>query len=227
MQENQVRWKHYNSIDCLCHAVCDAIALSAHRAIAQRGRFSVVLAGGNTPRAIYRLLRDLTMDWSKWHVYHGDERCLKPDHEERNSLMVQQVLLDHVAIPAQQVHHIPAELGPLAGASAYAKTLQGVGCFDLVLLGLGEDGHTASLFPGHAVDNRADAVAVFDSPKPPAQRITLSQKRLNHAEQVIFIVSGAGKQQAVNDWRSGVAIPATLIQAANGVDVHCYEVELA
>lgn len=224
MQDKPVRWQHFNSIDCLRHAVCDAIALSASRAIAQRGRFNLVLAGGNTPRAIYRLLRDLNMDWSKWHVYHGDERCLATDHEDRNSLMVEQVLLNHVAIPPNQVHHIPAELGPVAGAKAYAQTLQGLGSFDLVLLGLGEDGHTASLFPGHALDNSAHAVPVFDSPKPPAERITMSQQRLNDAQQVIFIVSGAVKQQAVDNWRSGVAIPATLVQPANGVDVYCYEV---
>lgn len=227
MQVNSVRWQSFESIDCLRHAACDAIALSAKLAIAQRGRFDLVLAGGNTPRAIYRLLREVQTDWSKWHVYHGDERCLCPDHEDRNSLMVQQVLLDHVPIPPQQVHHIPAELGPVAGAGAYAKTLQDVGRFDLVLLGLGEDGHTASLFPGHAIDNSADAVPVFASPKPPSERISLSQKRLSDAEQVVFIVSGAGKQQAVNDWRRGLAIPASLIRPANGVEVYAYELSLA
>ncbi len=226
MQDKNTRWKHYDSIDGLRHAVCDAIALSAQRAIAQRGRFSIVLAGGNTPRAIYRLLRERNMDWSKWHVYHGDERCLSPDHEDRNSLMVQQVLLDHVLIPASQIHHIPAELGPQLGAGAYAQTLQACADFDLLLLGLGEDGHTASLFPGHALDNGADAVPVFNSPKPPAERISISQHRLNRSLEVIFIVTGAGKQQAVNDWRSGVAIPATLIRSANGVDVYAYEVDL-
>jgi 6-phosphogluconolactonase len=105
--------------------------------------------------------------------------------------------------------------------------MRNVASFDLVLLGLGEDGHTASLFPGHAVDNSADAVPVFDSPKPPSERISLSQNRLSDAQQVIFIVSGAGKQQAVNDWRGGVPIPATLIRPANGVEVYAYEVSLA
>jgi 6-phosphogluconolactonase len=226
MQETPVRWQPFDSIDDLRHAVCNAVVLNASRAIAQRGRFNLVLAGGNTPRAIYRLLRDRQTDWSKWHVYHGDERCLSLNHEDRNSLMVQQVLLNHVPIPAQQVHHIPAELGPIAGASAYAKTLQGLGPFDLVLLGLGEDGHTASLFPGHVVDNSADAVPVLDSPKPPSERVSLSQNRLSNAEQVIFIVSGVGKQQAVDEWRRGVAIPATLIQPDNGVEVYAYEVSL-
>jgi len=227
MQAENTRWRHFESIEALRHSICDAIVNSASKAIANRGQFSIVLAGGNTPRAVYRLLRDLPMDWSKWHIYHGDERCLPTGHEDRNSLMAAQVWLQHVTIPASQVHDIPSELGPIAGAKAYAETLDGIGKFDLVLLGLGEDGHTASLFPGHAVDNSADAVAVFDSPKPPAERITLSQNRLNDTQEVIFLVTGASKQEAVDNWRKGVAIPATLIAPKNGVDVYCYEVNLA
>ena len=227
MQENNnTRWKKFESIEALRHGVCDAIVKSANEAIAQRGRFSIVLAGGNTPRTIYRLLRDLPMDWAKWHIYHGDERCLPYDHEDRNSLMAEQVWLHHVNIPANQVHDIPAELGPIEGAKAYAKTLSGAPTFDMVLLGLGEDGHTASLFPDHEIDNSADAVPVFDSPKPPAERVTMSQNRLNNTHALIFIVTGAGKQDAVNDWRNGECIPAALITPKNGVDVYCYEVEL-
>lgn len=230
MQENKAsqsaRWKHFESIETLRHAVCDAITQSANEAIAKRGKFSIVLAGGNTPRAVYRLLRDLPMDWPKWHIYHGDERCLPPDHEDRNSLMVEQVWLDYVNIPTNQVHDIPAELGPVSGAKAYAEVLKDIATFDLVLLGLGEDGHTASLFPNHTVDNSADAVPVFNSPKPPSERVSISQNRLNNSHEVIFLVTGAGKQEAVDHWRTGVDIPATLIKPENGVDVYCYEVEL-
>lgn len=225
------RWKRFDSIEALRHDVCDAIVKSANEAIARRGQFSIVLAGGNTPRAVYRLLRDLPMDWSKWHIYHGDERCLPVDHEDRNSLMVEQVWTHHVSIPKSQIHDIPAELGNVAGAKAYAQTLAGVPTFDMVLLGLGEDGHTASLFPNHIVDNSADAVPVFNSPKPPAERITLSQNRLNNTREVLFLVTGAGKQEAVDNWRNGVAIPATLIAPEvvpnKGVAVYCYEVKLS
>ena len=226
----EISWQCYESIEALRHAVCEAIAKSANEAIAQRGKFSIVLAGGNTPRAIYRLLRDLPMDWAKWHIYHGDERCLPPSHEDRNSLMVEQVLTHYVAIPKSQIHDIPAELGPIACAKAYAETLKNVDSFDMVILGLGEDGHTASLFPNHVVDNSADAVPVFNSPKPPAERISLSQSRLNNTREVLFLVTGAGKQQAVDNWRNGVAIPASLIapdaMPNKGVDVYCHEVEL-
>lgn len=226
MQTKHTRWKRFESIECLRHGVCEAIVKSADEAIAERGQFSIVLAGGNTPRAVYRLLRELDLDWSKWHIYHGDERCLPINHEDRNSLMVEQVWLHYVNIPASQIHDIPAELGAIAGAKAYAQTLRDTSTFDMVLLGLGEDGHTASLFPGHLLDNSADAVPVFNSPKPPAERISLSQNRLNNTRQVIFIVTGSGKQAAVDNWRNGITIPATLITPKNGVDVYCYEVEL-
>lgn len=219
-----IRWKHFDSIESLRHRTCDLIVACAQEAIAKNGRFSIVLAGGNTPRAVYRLLRELPMDWSKWHVYHGDERCLPTDHADRNSLMAHQAWLQYVDIPANQIHDIPAELGNVAAAKVYAEELKAVGTFDLVLLGLGEDGHTASLFPDQAVDNSADAVPVFDSPKAPAERVTLSQSRLSNAHEVLFLVTGAGKQEAVNNWRSGVAIPASLIAPKNGVDVYCYEV---
>ncbi len=220
------RWKHFDNIESLRHSICDVIIQKANEAIAQRGRFSIVLAGGNTPRAVYKLLCDVKMDWSKWHIYHGDERCLPSDHVDRNSLMVEQSWLQHVTIPASQIHHIPAELGSVAGAKVYAETLKNTDTFDMVLLGLGEDGHTSSLFPNQAVDNSADAVPVFNAPKPPAERITISQNRLNNTRNVIFLVTGEGKQAAVDDWRKGVAIPATLIAPENGVDVYCYEVKL-
>lgn len=226
-QSSNVRWRHFESIESLRHTVCDAIVQRANEAIAQRGRFSIVLAGGNTPRAVYRLLRDVKMDWSKWHIYHGDERCLPSNHVDRNSLMAEQAWLQYVTIPVSQIHDIPAQLGPVAGAKAYAETLKNADTFDMVILGLGEDGHTASLFPNQVVDNSADAVPVFNSPKLPAERITISQKRLNNSREVIFLVTGAGKQEAVDNWRKGVAIPATLIAPVNGVvDVYCYEVVL-
>lgn len=229
-QSNQTpentRWKLFESIDALRHEVCEAIMQHASAAISKNGQFSIVLAGGNTPRAIYRLLRDMPTDWTKWHIYINDDRCLPVEHEDRNSLMVEQVWLSHVNIPVNQIHNIPAEMGPIEGAKAYAKTLENVGTFDLVLFGLGEDGHTASLFPGHAVDNSADAVPVFNSPKPPAERITMSQNRLNNTNAAMFLVTGSGKQEAVDNWRNGVKIPAALITPACGVDVYCYEVEL-
>ena len=219
----QCRWHGYSTTTELEQAAAQAILHAAQQAIGQRRAFHIVLAGGTSPRRVYELLRKADTDWAAWHVYFGDERCLPPDHAERNSRMAAQAWLDHVAIPANQIHSIPAEMGAEAAAQAYARTVKGIEQFDLVLLGLGEDGHTASLFPGHELGKAPDApaaIAVFNSPKPPPQRVSLSAYRLGAAHQVMFLVTGAAKQQAIMDWRNRVSIPATAITPANGVDVY-------
>ena len=225
-QQSATRWHSFDTQDEINQAAVSRILESADKAIQQHGSFYVVLAGGSTPKAVYQLLSDQQVDWSKWHIFHNDDRCLPVDHEERNSKMARDVWLSKVAIPESQIHDIPAELGNIEGAKAYTNTLKGVRTFDLVILGLGEDGHTASLFPNQAVDNSADAVPVFDAPKPPADRITMSQNRLNNTNEVMFLVTGAGKQEAVDNWRKGVPIPATLVTGKNGADVYCYGVAL-
>jgi 6-phosphogluconolactonase len=228
LANNQVsRWHQFHSQDEINQAAVTRILQAAEQAIAKHGSFLVVLAGGGTPKSVYQLLAKEQADWANWHVFHNDDRCLPTDHVERNSKMAREAWLNHVAIPQNQIHDIPAELGNIEGAKAYAKTLVGVRIFDLVILGLGEDGHTASLFPGQAVDNSADVVPVFNSPKPPADRVTMSQNRLNNTYEVMFLVTGAGKQDAVNDWLKGEAIPATLIAPECGVDVYCFGVKAA
>lgn len=223
---SNTRWHTFESQDAINQASVARILAAAKEAIAKHGSFLVVLAGGSTPKSVYQLLSQQQADWASWHVYHNDDRCLPADHVDRNSKMARDVWLNHVAIPQNQIHDIPTELGNVEGAKAYAKTLNGVRAFDLVILGLGEDGHTASLFPNQAVDNSADVVPVFDAPKPPADRVTMSQNRLNNTHEVLFLVTGAGKQEAVDNWRKGVKIPATLIAPENGVDVYCFGVKL-
>lgn len=225
-QQSATRWHRFNSQQEINQAAVSRILQAATAAIKKHGNFLVVLAGGSTPKSIYALLSKEQADWANWHVYHNDDRCLPVDHAERNSKMAREVWLNQVAIPQNQIHDIPAELGPIEGAKAYAKMLAGTRSFDLVILGVGEDGHTASLFPGQAVDNSADVVPVFGAPKPPAERVTMSQNRLNNTHEVMFLVTGKGKQEAVDNWRSGVKIPATLITPKCGVDVYCFDVEL-
>ncbi len=220
-------WYRFNSQEEINQATVQRILQAADEAIARYGSFLIVLAGGSTPKSVYQLLAKEQADWAHWHVYHNDDRCLPIDHVDRNSKMARDAWLNHVEIPQDQIYDIPAELGNVEGAKAYAKTLQGVRSFDLVLLGLGEDGHTASLFPNQPVDNSADAVPVFNSPKPPAERVTISQSRLNDTHGVLFLVTGAGKQDAVNHWLNGVEIPATLIAPECGVDVYCFGVKVA
>ncbi len=194
---------------------------AAMRAIERHGRFLIVLAGGNTPRAVYRKLCTGT-DWSQWHVYFGDERCLPMGDAGRNDTMAAEAWLDQVPIPRDHVHAIPAELGATAAALAYADTLYGVGAFDLVLLGLGEDGHTASLFPGRDLGvkkSAPDVLAVFDAPKPPPQRVSLSAARLSRTRELLFLVEGESKREAVTQWRMGADMPARAIRPETGVDV--------
>jgi len=221
MQTQKIDWHVFDSPEALTQAACDAIVQIAAEAIAGSGQFLIALSGGRTPSTVYQMLCQADTDWSKWHVYFGDERCLPPADGERNSLIAAQALLDHVPIPAQQVHPIPAELGAVDGAAAYCETLAGVGAFDLVLLGLGEDGHAASLFPGHTWDHTppTPAIPVKHAPKPPADRVSLSASRLSDAHQVIFLVTGAGKRHAVSQWRSGANMPVKAIVPVNGVDV--------
>ena len=217
------RWHHFTTTAELEQAAVQAILLASQQAIIQRGAFHIVLAGGTTPRRVYESLRQADADWSAWHVYFGDERCLPPDHAERNSRMAALAWLDHVAIPSGQIHPIPAELGAEIAASSYSQTVDRIAQFDLVLLGLGEDGHTASLFPNHEWGTyRAtpSTIAVHNAPKPPPDRVSLSAYRLGAARQVMFLVTGESKRQAVKDWRNGVGIPATAITPACGVDVY-------
>lgn len=217
-----VRWHPAESAVALLADARARVIEAAGAAIAARGSFVIVLSGGNTPRALYRALRDIDTDWTRWHVYFGDERCVPAHDAGRNSVMAAETLLDDVAIPREQRHAIAGELGADAAATAYAATLRGVGVFDLVLLGLGEDGHVASLFP-HAterrVDDRGDVIAVFDAPKPPPERVSMSASRLSRARAVMFLVSGASKRDAVRRWREGEAIPAARIEPDAGVDV--------
>jgi 6-phosphogluconolactonase len=216
------RWRAFGSRDALDRGARAYILDVAQAAIRERGAFRIVLAGGDTPRPVYASLRGAQTPWSAWHVYFGDERCLPADDPGRNSHMAASAWLDHVPIPPHQVHPIPAERGPESAAAAYAALLAGVGEFDLVLLGLGEDGHTASLFPGAQWDSAPTwpvAVPVRDAPKPPPQRVSLSPERLSRAAHVLFLVSGAGKRRALNEWRAGKDMPASRIAPPDGVDV--------
>lgn len=223
MSARQVcRWREFVSRADLEDAAAQAIVASAQGAIAESGAFCIVLAGGTTPRNVYRQLRAAAMDWSLWQVYFGDERCLPVADPERNSAMAATEWLDHVAIPRGQIHPIPAELGPEEAAAFYAQEVSAIGSFDLVLLGLGEDGHTASLFPQQpweTVPTLPLAIPVLDAPKPPAQRVSLSPARLSAARQVLFVVNGVDKQPALQAWRAGAAIPASRIDPPGGVDV--------
>ncbi len=177
MQTNS-RWHTLETAEQVAEAACRQILNAAASAISERGKFKLVLAGGSTPEKVYRLLAESNADWANWHIYYGDERCLPADHQDRNSLMATQVLLDKVAIPADQIFTMPAELAPEVAADRYKLAVAKAGTFDMVLLGMGEDGHTASLFPGHQHPQDELVHAVYNSPKPPPERVSISAKAL-------------------------------------------------
>ncbi len=217
------RVREFDSAAILAQEACRHIVEIAEQSISARGAFCIVLAGGNTPRDIYRMLGDAKTDWKAWHVYFGDERCLAADNPERNSAMVRSTLLDHAAIPRAQIHVIDAERGAEEAAARYTQELASVGEFDLVLLGLGEDGHTASLFPGRdwgEADNAPAVIPVHGAPKMPSDRVSLSARRLSQARSVMFIVSGKPKLDAVGRLLAGERIPASAIRVGPGIDIY-------
>jgi 6-phosphogluconolactonase len=215
----QLRWHRFDSVDDLCAAIIAQLTTLSNTSIKSRGAFHIALAGGRTPKIIYEQLGAIETDWTRWFIYFGDERCLPRGDAERNDTLARLSWLDQVSIPSAQIFSIPAEFGAEQGAAEYSRQLSTVGEFDLVLLGLGEDGHTAGLFPGHVIDSRNAALAVSAAPKPPSERISLSASRLSATRAVWFVVTGEDKRDALLRWRSGEAIPASSIAPLAGVDV--------
>ena len=214
------RWHRMPDPEALVRAVTQRIIELAHTAIATHAGFRIVLAGGSTPQAVYRELVDASTDWSRWRVYFGDERCLPVDDPERNSVMATHSWLGQVPIPDSNIHPIRAELGPEAAASRYASVIAEARPFDLVLLGMGEDGHTASLFPGQQLDESVSVHPVHHAPKPPPERVSLGLAALNDSEEVLILVAGGSKRDAVQRWRAGAGLPVAGICGRHGVDVY-------
>lgn len=193
-------------------AAAAPIVLAAEReAIAERGVFRIALAGGATPRPLYSLLasmRDPGPSFQRWQIFFGDERMVPAGHPDSNYRMVREALLDRAAIPPQRVHRVPTEAGSAAQAAAlYAAELRSCFAlaygqlprFDLVLLGLGTDGHTASLFPGSSAVTETSTQPVVATwvEKLAADRITLAVGAINAARTVVFLVAGADKAPAL------------------------------
>ena len=191
----------------LAEAAAREFARAAREAIAGRGIFRVVLAGGSTPRALYgRLARQphrRSIPWDRVRFFWGDERCVPPDNERSNYRMARETLLEPLQIPAQRVLRMKGDQVPAAAARGYEWTIRkefrgSPACFDLILLGLGEDGHTASLFPGTAAlaESRRLVAANF-VPKFGQWRITMTYRAINAARRIVFLASGVEKAAPV------------------------------
>lgn len=214
-----IRWHEFPDAAAVARDTVQRILAAANTAITARGAFRLVLAGGSTPLQVYTLLSECQAEWARWHIYLGDERCLPADHTDRNSVMINAAWLKRSEIPIRQIAWIPAELGAEQGAAAYRESLRDARPFDLVLLGMGEDGHTASLFPGHE-HNPADlVVAVYDAPKPPPERISLNYATLADTRALLLLVTGASKRNALRKWQEGEVLPVAMLECAAGLDV--------
>src|SRR5881396_748256 len=215
----------------LADAAAGRFITAARDAIASHGQFIVALSGGSTPRDTYLLLGTEALVsrvmWSRVQVLWGDERCVPPDHIESNYRMARETLLDRVPIPAENVHRVHGEDDPATAAEVYEATLRALlrtpagARIDLVLLGLGEDGHTASLFPGSAaVDERTRWVLAARAPAAAVWRITLTPAVINAAAEVLFLVSGGAKAGILRRVLEGPhrpqELPAQAIAPSNG-----------
>ena len=196
-------------------ATAEEVAEAAAADIAEAlraGARTLVLTGGTSPKRCYELLSELDVDWGRVSVLFGDERCVPPFDPESNYRVAKESLLDRVH-PAT-VYRIPAELGPDEGADLYAEVVANTAPFDFVLLGVGEDGHVNSLFPGHkALQAEGLTAGIHDSPKPPPRRVTMTLEAIRDAGRILIIATGEGKANAVALARRGET-PSGMIAGA-------------
>lgn len=213
------------------NGAADFLSDLASQAIAARGQFTLALSGGSTPKAIYARLAapeyQTRAEWSRAHIFFGDERCVPPDDAKSNYRMTREAWFDQVALPAENIHRIRGEDDPAREALRYEQDIaqlfrtNSLPAFDLILLGMGDNGHTASLFPGTAALRETmrwvvpQYVEVMQT-----WRVTFTAPLINAARQVAFLVQGAGKAEMVWNVRRGPyqpdVLPSQLIQPTNG-----------
>ena len=219
LTKHSKEWITLETANDVAFAIRDEILLAAHEAIKDHDEFRIVLAGGSTPETVYELLSKEDCDWKHWQLYMGDERCLPIDHPDRNSRMIQKILLNHISIPNENIHFMQSELGPEKAAQLYADEIKGALPFDLVMLGIGEDGHTASLFPGHTHNQEELVHSVYESPKPPVERVSLSASSLSNNLQLLIMTTGEGKREAMEKWQAGINLPVSTISSLKNTKI--------
>ena len=223
----------YPTRSAAAHAAAAQFVATAEKAINARRRFTVALAGGNTPRDVYRLLATdeyaSMVEWSNVHVFWGDERCVPFNDPENNANMARETLLNHIPVAPNNIYRIQSQLPPEQAAQDYDQTLRhyfsgrnmSLPRFDLVLLGIGAEGHTASLFPGSPLLNERERwVASVYVEKMKTWRITLTPLALNAASKVVFTVIGEEKAQALKQIlsqpRQPNLLPAQIVDPPDG-----------
>ena len=222
----------YSDLETLSHEAAKYVVQVAQESIAAHGRFTFALSGGNTPKKLYALLATepyrSQIDWALVELFWSDERCVAPDSPDCNFKLAQDVMLSSLPIPPNQVHRVPAdEEDRDAASTAYTQEMQrvfqtdGVPALDLIQLGMGPEGHTASLFPHQAsLSETQRLVMPVTVPKPPPPRLTFTPPLLNAAIHVLFLVTGADKAEAVQEVIEGEhnpqEYPAQIVQPTQG-----------
>ena len=209
----------YPGSEQVAQAVADYLFLQITDCVKQKGLCHVVLPGGSTPARCLEILAEKSLPWKNIHWYPGDERCYPVGHAERNDTMIMDKLFSQQPLSLEKgtsvnFYPIPAELGPEQGAENYAALLDATAAMDIVVLGMGEDGHTASLFPGNvALADQRSAVPVYNAPKAPDQRVSIGLTTLKNAAECIIIATGENKREALAKLKQGVVLPVGLVAA--------------
>ncbi|MCG6937349.1 MAG: 6-phosphogluconolactonase [Gammaproteobacteria bacterium] len=203
----------YKTPEMVARAAADYLFQKIKACVAEKGSCHVILPGGSTPARCLELLAEKALPWKNIHWYAGDERCYPVGHAERNDTMITAKLLSQHEQASCNFHPIPAELGPELAAENYASLIDATGGVDIAVLGMGEDGHTASLFPGNkALDDQRSVVAVYNAPKAPAERVSIGLTTLRSAAECIVIATGANKAEALASVLNGALLPVGIIE---------------
>lgn len=208
------KWNVFLTFDEASKATADFLASKIDECIQQKGICHVILSGGNTPARCLNYLATKALAWNRVHWYLADERCYPQGHTERNDLMLQKNLWERLS--NTNIHPIAAELGAEQAAADYRNLIRSIEYFDIAFLGVGEDGHTASLFPGNiALQDTQSVVPVYDSPKPPGERVSLSLGVLRNTPCRVVLAGGAEKAPIISRIKSGESLPITSLGDIN------------
>jgi 6-phosphogluconolactonase len=227
------RIKIFENPENLAENVALEFQIAVQQSSSLNRHFFMALSGGSTPKLFFQKLASFpyrnSISWQHVHFFWGDERCVPPDHPDSNYGMTKQNLLDHISIPAENVHRILGEVDPTVGAKRYSNEIEvalpmwhsGFPQFDWILLGMGSDGHIASIFPGLNVLDGNDICTVATHPETGQKRITLTLPVINHAKRVSFLVTGENKAKLVakilGEAGDIQSLPASFVQPVNGI----------
>lgn len=207
------KWFVYKDFNECSIAAAEFLAAKINDAVKLNDICNVILPGGNTPVKCLQTLAQLDLPWQHIHWYLGDERCYPAGHAERNDVMLQKTLWSK--IPFANIYPIPTELGVSEAVEIYMELINTVDSFDIAFLGLGEDGHTASLFPNHTVNEMESVAAVYDSPKLPKERVTLTARTLAKANCRMVLAAGEGKSDIIKKIKEDFPLPINVIGDIN------------